>query len=138
LAFVLSGGQVSDFVRFEQVMAAIRVRRVGGGHPRTRPDHVIADKGYDSQGIRGYLRRRGISHTIPVRADHVANRQRKGSRGGRPPTFDKQTYKKRNVVERCVNKLKQSRSVATRYDKTAVSFQATVTIAALLQWIRPL
>jgi transposase len=113
---VISGGQVSDFVRFEQVMAAIRVPRVGGGHPRKRPDHVIADKGYDSQAIRAYLRRRGISHTIPVRADHVANRQRKGSRGGRPPSFDKQTYKKRNVVERCANRLKQCRGVATRYD----------------------
>jgi transposase len=97
-------------------MAAIAVPRIGGGHPRKRPDHVIADKGYDSQGIRGYLRRRGISHTIPVRADHVANRQRKGSRGGRPPTFNKHTYAKRNVAERCFNRLKQSRAVATRYD----------------------
>ena len=124
--------------RFEQLMTAIRVGRIGGGHPRTRPDHLIADKGYDSNAIRGYLRRRGISHTIPVRADHIANRQRKGSRGGRPPSFDKSIYAKRNVVERCIGQFKQSRSVATRYDKTESSYKATVTVAALLQWIRPL
>jgi transposase len=56
----------------------------------------------------------------------------------RPAAFGKHTYAKRNVVERCFNRLKQSRAVATRYDKTAISYQATVTIAALLQWIQPL
>lgn len=55
-------------------------------------------------------------------------------RGGRPPTFNKLIYRHRNVVERCFNRLKQRRSVATRYNKTSTSFHATVTIAALLQW----
>ncbi|WP_435870566.1 transposase [Micromonospora musae] len=54
---------------------------------------------------------------------------------GRPPAFDRQLYKRRNAVERCFNRLKQCRSVATCYDKTATSYQATVTIAALLQWL---
>ncbi|MFF5056565.1 transposase [Micromonospora sp. NPDC000663] len=99
------------------------------------PDHVIADKGYSSKAIRAGLRRRGIGHTIPERADQRANRYRRGSRGGRPPVFDKQLYKRRNVVERCFNRLTQCRSVATRYDKTATSYQATVAIAALLQWL---
>jgi transposase len=95
----------------------------------------MADKGYSSKAIRADLRRRGIGHTIPERADQQANRRKRGSRGGRPPVFDKQLYKRRNVVERCFNRLKQCRSVATRYDKTASSYQATVTIAALLQWL---
>jgi len=135
LAFVLSGGNVNDCTRFTQVMAAIRVGRSGPGRPRVRPEHVIADKGYSSKAIRADLRRRGIGHTIPERADQQASRRRRGSRGGRPPAFDKQLYKRRNVVERCFNRLKQCRSLATRYDKTATSYQATVTIAALLQWL---
>jgi transposase len=132
---VLTGGNVNDCTRFEQVMAAIEVRRAGSRRARTRPDHVIADKGYSTLKIRRYLRRRGIAHTIPERTDQQDNRRRRGSRGGRPPTFDKVIYRRRNVVERCFNRLKQCRSVATRYDKTSTSFQATVTIAALLQWL---
>lgn len=132
---MLSGGNVNDCARFSDVLARIRVARPGPGRPRVRPDHVIADKGYSSKAIRALLRRRGIGHTIPERADQQANRQRRGQRGGRPPTFDKQVYKLRNVVERCFNRLKQYRGVATRYDKTATSYQATVTVAALLQWL---
>jgi transposase len=82
---------------------------------------VVADKGYSSRAIRTYLQRREISHTIPERADQVAGRARRGSRGGRPPVFDPQVYKRRNVVERCFNQLKQFRALATRYDKTATS-----------------
>ncbi|MER6473764.1 transposase, partial [Streptomyces collinus] len=62
------------------------------------------------------------------------NRLNRGSRGGRPPAFDRDTYKRRNVVERCFNKLKQWRGIATRYDKTTESYQAAVTLAALLMW----
>jgi transposase len=131
---VLTGGNVNDSTRFTHVMDTIAVARPGPGRPRVRPDHVIADKGYSAKAIRDQLRRRGIGHTIPERADQVANRHRRGARGGRPPTFNAETYKRRNVVERCFNRLKQSHSVATRYDKTAISYQATVTIAALLQW----
>ncbi|MBA4866953.1 transposase, partial [Streptomyces sp. PSKA54] len=104
------------------------------GRPRVRPAHVLGDKGYSSRAIRTWLRRHGIGHTIPERADQVRNRLRRGSRRGRPPTFDKQLYKRRNVVERCFNRLKQWRGIATRYDKTAESYQAAVTLASLLMW----
>ncbi|MER6433797.1 transposase, partial [Streptomyces sp900105245] len=87
---------------------------------------------YSSREIRTWLRRRGISHTIPERADQVRNRLNHGSRGGRPPAFDRDTYKRRNVVERCFNKLKQWRGIATRYDKTTESYHAAVTLTALL------
>ncbi len=99
-----------------------------------RPDHVIGDKGYSSKAIRTWLRRRDIAHTIPERADQVANRLRRGSAGGRPPTFDRDLYKRRNVVERTFNRLKQWRGLATRYDKTAESYQAAVALASLLMW----
>ncbi len=116
-------------------MDAIRVPRTGPGRPRTRPDHIIADKGYSSRKIRAYLRRRGIPHTIPERTDQATNRRRRGSRGGRPTGFNRPTYRRRNVVERCFGRLKQWRGLATRYDKTRESYQATVTIASILLWI---
>lgn len=134
LAFVLTGGNINDCTQFTAVMDAIRVPRIGPGRPRIRPDHVIGDKGYSSKAIRSWLRRRGITHTIPERSDQVRNRTRRGSRGGRPPAFNKQVYKHRNVVERCFNRLKQWRGIATRYDKTAQSYQAAVTLASLLMW----
>lgn len=108
--------------------------RMGLGRPRSRPDHVLGDKGYSSRAIRTWLRLRGICHTIPERADQIRNRLRRGSRGGRPPAFDKQFYKRRNVVERCFNRLKQWRGIATRYDKTAESYRAAVALASLLMW----
>ncbi|MFJ9026460.1 IS5 family transposase [Streptomyces sp. NPDC102259] len=134
LAVVLTGGNTNDCTQFTTVMEAIRVPRMGPGRPRARPTHVLGDNGYSSRAIRTWLRGRGISHTIPERADQIRNRLRRGSRGGRPPAFDKQLYKRRNVVERCFNRLKQWRGIATRYDKTAESYQAAVTLASLLMW----
>lgn len=135
LAFVVTGGNVNDCTCFTQVMAAIRVPRTGRGRPRVCPDHVLGDKGYSSKAIRLWLRRRGIACTIPERADQVRNRIRRGRRGGRPPAFDAQIYKRRNVIERCFNHLKQWRGIATRFDKTAESYQAAITIASLLMWL---
>ena len=131
---MVTGGNTGDCTRFTTVVEAIRVPRLGPGRPRTRPDHVIGDQGYSSKAIRSWLRRRGIAHTIPERADQVRNRARRGSRDGRPPAFDREIYRRRNVVERCFNRLKQWRGIATRYDKTAGSYQAAVTLAALLMW----
>ncbi|MFK8847514.1 IS5 family transposase [Streptomyces sp. Ac-502] len=134
LAFTVTGGNTNDCTQFTAVMDAIRVPRPGPGRPRVRPSHVIGDKGYSSKEIRAWLRRHGVGHTIPQRSDQIRNRLRRGSRGGRPPAFDKQLYKRRNVVERCFNRLKQWRGIATRYEKTAESYQAAVTLASLLMW----
>ena len=78
---------------------------------------MLADKAYSSTRIRAHLRQRGIKATIPQPSDQLAHRAANGSRGGRPPTFDAETYKQRNVVERAINKLRGTRGVATRYDK---------------------
>ena len=96
---------------------------------------MLADKGYSSRAIREYLRRRGIAATIPERADQQANRQRRGPAGARPPTFDPVAYRRRNVVERCFQRLKQYRAIATRYDKTATSYQGMIDLATLLMWL---
>lgn len=66
----MTGGNTNDCTRLTAVMEAIRVPRIGSGRPRVRPDHVLGDKGYSSKVIRAWLRRRGIPHTIPERADH--------------------------------------------------------------------
>lgn len=76
-------------------MGSISVPRVGPGRPRTRPDHLVADKGYSSRKIHAYLRRRGIPHTIPERVDQILGRLNRGIRGGRPPGFDRDIYRHR-------------------------------------------
>ncbi|OKJ65523.1 transposase [Streptomyces sp. CB02009] len=110
--------------------------RSGLGGPRKKPDSLAADRAYSNGLIREYLRRRGIRHTIPEKTGSQAARLRKGARGGRPPGFDGDRYKKRNTVERAINRMKQSRAVATRYDKLGYVFLGSATAAALVIWLR--
>ena len=81
-----------------EVLADIHVPRHGKGRPRTRPDAVIADKAYSSGTIRRQLRSRGIAAVIPEKSDTIAARERRGSRGGRPPKLDTDLYNDRNVI----------------------------------------
>ena len=115
----------------------MRVARPGGrGRPRTRLAHLTGDKGYSSRANRQALRLRRIRHTIPERDDQKANRARRGARGGRPPAFDRDRYRQRNQVERLMNRRKQFRAVATRFDKLAVRYQATICVADIFIWLR--
>lgn len=90
------------------------------GHLRLHPKRLVADKGYTSSAFRKYLHRKNIRCTIP----HRANERHKGA-------FNKQIYRKRNIVERLINRLKQFRRIATRYEKRAVNFSAMITLASI-------
>ncbi|WP_307671711.1 IS5 family transposase [Streptomyces sp. V2I9] len=136
MALLLTPGRWGDAPQMIEVLDRIRVPRPLGGRPRTRPDHVSGDKAYSSRRNRRYLRRRDIRHTIPEPKDQRANRRRRGSNGGRPAGFDPDHYRRRNEVERTINRLKNSRAVATRYDKRAYVFHGTVTAAAIRLWLR--
>ncbi|KUM81713.1 transposase [Streptomyces griseorubiginosus] len=133
---IVTPGQRADCTQFKPVLEKIRVPRLGPGRPRKKPDSLAADRAYSNGLVRNYLRRRGIRHTIPEKTDGQAARQRRGSRGGRPPGFDEDRYRKRNTEERAINRLKQFRAVATRYDKRGYVFLGTVTVAAVAIWLR--
>lgn len=136
LAVLLTAGQAGDSPMFADVLDGVVVPRLAGGPPRTRPDAVSGDKAYSSAANRKLLRVKGIRAVIPERRDQQANRRRKGRAGGRPPKFDKQAYKRRNVVERAFNKAKQWRAVATRYDKLAVTYRAGLVLALVVEWLK--
>lgn len=133
---ILTPGQSGDNPQLVPLLDEIRVGRDGVGRPRSRPDVVIADKAYSHPSTRAALRARKIVFVSPERDDQIARRTAKGSRGGRPPAFDAELYKQRNVVERCFNRLKQFRDLATRYAKRAAYYQAELTIAAIVLWLR--
>jgi transposase len=135
LSIQVTPGQAGDNPQLLPLLDAIAVNRPGRGRPRKRPGMLIADKGYAHDSTRAALRRRRIRHTIPERADQIARRRAKGSAGGRPPAFNPKTYKKRNVVERCFNRLKQWRDLATRYAKRASIYRASLVIAAAMIWL---
>jgi transposase len=84
----------------------------------------------------GTAGRSRIRYTIPERDDQKANRARKGTAGGRPPTFDRVRSRGRNQVERLMNRRKQFRAVATRFDKLACRYAATVCVADIFIWLR--
>jgi transposase len=118
------------------LLDGISVARLGPGRPRCRPETVIADKAYSHLSTRQAMRDRRITFVSPARDDQIARRATKGSRGGRPPAFDAEVYKHRNVVERCFNRLKQFRDLASRYAKRAAYYQAELTLAAIVLWLR--
>ncbi len=136
LSILLTAGQAGDNPQLAAVLDRIRVNRPGQGRPRKRPDLLIADKGYAHDSTRIMLRRRRIRHAIPERRDQVARRAAKGGAGGRPPWFDPAIYRQRNVVERCFNRLKHWRDLATRFAKRASIYQASLILIAAIIWLR--
>ena len=132
---LVSAGQAHDGPLFEHLLAQLKVARGAGRSPRTRPERVRADKAYSSRATRAKLRRRRIVAVIPEPSDQIAHRKRRGSHGGRPPAFDAEDYKHRNVIERNFNVVKQWRGLATRYDKLAIVYRAAAVLRAITIWL---
>lgn len=125
MTFWLTVGERHEAVVFEQLMQQGAVKRAGAGRPRLRPHRVVGDKGYSSRAMRRYLRRRGSRLTIARKV----NERHRGK-------FDKSIYRQRNLVERCFNRLKQFRRIATRYEKKRENYLAMLTLASILLWLR--
>ncbi len=111
----ITGGETADVKGFDLVMTK----------DLPEPGYFLADKGYDADKVREKLEERRIAAVIPMR------RNRKEWRA-----VDRDFYRWRNLVERCFSKLKQWRRVATRYDKTALSFLGFIDIASVRIWLR--
>jgi transposase len=125
MTLVLTPGQRHEATVFARLLEQGAVRRPGRGRPRLRPNRVVGDKGYTGRRHRASLRRRGIRYTIP----RLRTERRTGP-------FDRGAYRLRNRVERLINRCKQYRSLATRYDKRAASYRALWTIAMTILWIK--
>ena len=136
MSILVTPGQAGDNPELLPLLDQVNVRAPWSGRPRRRPRRVIADKAYSHPVTRRQLRARGIGFTCPERSDQIARRKAKGPAGGRPPTFDKDIYKQRNVVERCFNRLKQFRGLATRYAKRVAYYRTEVVIATIALWLR--
>jgi transposase len=113
LRLILTEGQVHDIRQAEALIEGFACEK------------VLADKGYDSDQFREVITSKGAEAVIPPK------RSRKES-----IPYDKDVYKERNLVERFFNKIKNFRRIATRYDKTALSFAAMLALAAAMIWLR--
>ena len=111
----ITPGQTSDYLRFNLVMA----------DNLPEPSVLLADRGYDADSMRKNMAARNVVPQIPMRK---SRKMRVG--------VDHSLYSLRNLVERCFNKLKNPRRVATRYDKTAERFLGFIDITSIRLWVR--
>lgn len=111
----ITGGEVSDYKGFDLLV----------DEDTPSPKVFIADKGYDSDHVRQTIENNGGTAVIPSRS----NRKK-------PIPIDKFVYTLRNQVERCFNKLKCARRLATRYDKTLTSYLGFIHITAVRLWTK--
>ena len=112
LAAVLTAGQANESKSAEALVDAVKVGR------RRRPKRVAGDKGYSFKFVRRMLRRRRVRPVIPTRSDQRPD-----------PAFDREAYRRRNVVERLVGWLKERRRLCTRFEKLADNYLAMVKLA---------
>jgi transposase len=116
LAVTVSPGQRHDSKFFEQTVDAVPLSQARW------PDALSGDKAYNVERIRRWLDEQGIADVIPSRVERAE--------------FDRETYRRRNVVERCVGWLKECRRVATRFEKLALHFLEMLKVAFIQRYLR--
>jgi transposase len=126
LAVTVSPGQCHESTRFEVTMDEVRIPQPVG-RPKQRPEALAGDKAYSSQAIRDWLKKHGIKDVIPTKSNEKPR-----------PGFDKEAYRRRNVVERCIGWLKECRRILTRFEKLAVNFVAMFKLAMIRRYFRVL
>jgi len=121
----LTAGQKLEFHTCPQLLSSVALPRARGGHPRRRPRVLVGDKGYNARQLLAYLHKRDIETVIPRYSNQRID-----------PNFDRDTYRQRNIIERCVGWLKNFRRLATRFEKYAVTFLGIAKLAAIRQILR--
>lgn len=124
MTLVLTPGQRHEAVIFDQLMETGAVKRRGPGRPKRRPHRIVGDTGYSSRHIRQYARQHGMRVTIPRKTPEC-----------RTGPFNRAIYRLRNRIERLINRCKQFRRIATRYEKRAANYKAMWLIAATILWL---
>ncbi len=125
---VLSAGQCHESQYAVRLLDSLGIQRKNGFMKR-RSKAVIADKGYSSHALRNWLKSQGIKVIIPYKSNEKA-------RSDGRVKFDHETYRRRNVVERCFGRLKEHRRIATRYEKTARNYIAMVKLGCIRLFLK--
>jgi transposase len=120
----VSPGQAHEATFCLDIVDAIEIASPVG-RSRKRPERLAGDKAYSSSKIRQGLKARTISPVIPAKK----NQQR-------DPHFDKRNYRKRNIIERCIGWIKESRRIATRYEKLAIHYLGMVKVGMIMRYLR--
>jgi transposase len=131
MAVTLTPGQAHEATQAAALLDQVKVKGKPG-RPRQRFEAVAGDKGYDSQAIRDDLRERGSEPVIAHRQD------RDGQYPERAAGFDTKKYRRRNVVERLIGRLKEFRGIAMRYAKLAEGFIGLIRLAFMRIWMKDL
>ncbi len=129
LHFHLTAGQTHESsVLDELLIAADQSLLDQDGERIAWPFALGGDKGYRADWIDEYLLNLGISPVIPSKESE--------DRTERPVAFDKEAYRRRNIVERLIGWLKESRRIFSRFEKTAKNFGGMLTLAFIRQYLR--
>ena len=123
LGIYVTPGQQHESTAFADLMDHVLLPHHRGR--RRWPAKLAADKGYSYPHIRRWLQRHHIEPVIPTRKDQP-----------RDPSFDKASYRRRNIIERTVGWFKECRRLGTRYEKLAVNFVAFWMIAMIEKILR--
>lgn len=120
LAVVVTAGQRHESTQLAAVVNAVPIGTAAAG-----PRRLAGDKGYSYPGLRGWLEERKVRPVIPARKDQP-----------READFDRECYRRRSVIECCIGWLKECRRVATRYEKLAVRYLATLKLAIIRRYLK--